>query len=335
MDTIEPAPIRTDLLDRDDVSEPLQVVPPVVAVVITSDPGPSLDAALGALAAQDYPSLSVLVLDNGSRTDPTPQIAKAMPRAFVRRRPAGDEDRVGFAAAANDALDAVEGAVFLLFCHDDVVPDPDAVRLLVEEAYRSNAGIVGPKFVDDAHPDLLVEVGMAVDHYGVPYSAIEPGEVDQEQHDAVRDVFFVSHEAMLVRTDLFHELGGFDPATFPGADDVDLCWRARLAGARVVVAPAARVRLRVDEATEAARRADSARVRAETAARVRVLLKSYSSLALIWILPTGFLLSVGEAVGSMLSGHVRRGFAMIGGWFVPLAHAGELGRARRAVQRSR
>ena len=62
---------------------------------------------------------------------------------------------------------------------------------MVEEAYRSNAGIVGPKLVDYDHPDVLLEVGMAVDHYGVPFSGIEPGEVDQEQHDAVRDVFFV------------------------------------------------------------------------------------------------------------------------------------------------
>ena len=112
---------------------------------------------------------------------------------------------------------------------------------MVEEAYRSNAGIVGPKVVDHDHPEVLLEVGMAVDHYGVPFSGIEPDEVDQEQHDGVRDVFFVSHAAMLVRADLFHELGGFDPATFPGADDIDLCWRARLAGARVLVAPAARV----------------------------------------------------------------------------------------------
>ena len=169
----------------------------------------------------------MLVLDNGSSDDPTPRIATAMPRAFVRRL----DTNVGFAAAANDAMALVEGATFLLFCHDDVVLGPDAVSVMVEEAYRSNAGIVGPKLVDYDHPEVLLEVGMAVDHYGVPFSGIEPGEIDQEQHDAVRDVFFVSDAVMLVRTDLFHELGGFDPATFPGSDDLDLCWRARLAGA--------------------------------------------------------------------------------------------------------
>ena len=225
MDTIEPA-ISAELLADDDETDAVQVAPPVVAVVVTSDPGPWLEEALTALAGQDYPSLSVLVLDNGSVEDPTARIAAAMPGAFVRRRAERAADGLGFPAAANEALDLVEGATFLLFCHDDVTPDRDAVRCMVEEAYRSNAGIVGPKFVDDERPEILLEVGMTVDRYGVPFSGIEPDEVDQEQHDAVRDVFFVSNAAMLVRTDLFHELSGFDPGTFPGADDVDLCWRA-------------------------------------------------------------------------------------------------------------
>ena len=47
---------------------------------------------------------------------------------------------------------------------------------------------------------------------------------------------------MLVRRDVFDALGGFEPAFAPHAEDVDLCWRAHLAGHRVVVVPQARVR---------------------------------------------------------------------------------------------
>src|SRR6187455_1271637 len=262
--------------------------PPVVAVVVTTG-GPWLDAAVASLAAQDYPGLSVLVLDNAGDVDPTARIATEMPTAYVRRLP----ENVGFAAAANEALGTVEGATFLVFCHDDVALDPDAVRVMVEEAYRSNAAIVGPKLVEYDDAGVLVEVGMAIDHYGVPFSAIEPGEIDQEQHDGVRDVFFVSHATMLVRADLFRELGGFDVATAPGSDDIDLCWRARLVGARVLVAPAARVRHRrataVDE--RRMRRQSPREARAATQARVRVLIKCYSATALLWVLPSGFALT--------------------------------------------
>jgi GT2 family glycosyltransferase len=337
METIEPSSIpASGLLEPDEDNggdEPVQVVPPVVAVVVTNNPGVWLEETLAALAAQDYPALGVLVLDNASIDDPTPRVATAMPRAFIRRR--ADDD--GFGAAANDALSAVEGATFLLFCHDDVALDPDAVRIMVEEAYRSNAGIVGPKIVDHDNPDILLEVGMAVDHYGVPFSGIEPDEVDQEQHDAVRDVFFVSHAAMLVRADLFRELSGFDPEAFPGADDVDLCWRARLAGARVIVAPGARVRHRratlVEERPTHASTASD--LGAATRSRVRVLYKSYSALALVWVLPVAFVLAAGEAVGLALTGRARRGWAVLTGWCRAFAHPRELRKARAATQQLR
>jgi GT2 family glycosyltransferase len=332
METIDPDSINAELLERDDDSEPAQVVPPVVAVMVTTADGPWFEESLAALGAQDYRALSVLVLDNGADVDPTDRIAAALPGAFVRHC----DSQPSFPAAANDVLASVEGAVFLLFCHDDVALDPDAVRLMVEEAYRSNAGIVGPKVVDRDQPDVLLEVGMAVDHYGVPFSGLEPGEIDQEQHDGVRDVFFVSHSAMLVRADLFHELGGFDTLTNPGADDIDLCWRARLAGARVIVAPAARAREGTSiDAERAARHQPPAELRSEVRSRVRLLCKSYSALALLWVLPVAFVLDMVEAVGLLITGRLARARAVVGGWISAFAHPGDLRRARAGAQRLR
>ncbi len=233
----EPLEATVDEASGAPVDDALAQYPPVVAVVVTRNPGPWLEATLESLHDQDYPELTVLVVDCGSAEDPTPRVADVLPRAFVRRL----DESAGFAGAANEALRTVEGATFLLLCHDDVVLDPPVVRVLVEEAYRSNAGILGPKTVSVENPEILLDVGRSIDRFGAPYTGIEPGEVDQEQHDGVRDVFYVTTATMLVRADLFQELEGFDPATFPGAEDLDLCWRARLAGARVLVAPDARV----------------------------------------------------------------------------------------------
>ena len=57
---------------------------------------------------------------------------------------------------------------FFLVCHDDVVFDPTAVRVMVEEAFRSNAAIVGPKLVDADDPSVLLEVGRTIDRFGGP-----------------------------------------------------------------------------------------------------------------------------------------------------------------------
>jgi GT2 family glycosyltransferase len=312
--------------EPDAVEEPTAAYPPVAVVLVTRNPGPWLEATVTGFVHQDYPDFTLLVVDCGSDVDPTPRVAAAFPGALVRRLGAG----CGFAAAANEALSVVEGATFLLLCHDDVVLDPSAMRVLVEEAYRSNAGIVGPKLVSADDPEVLLDVGRAIDRFGAPFTGIEPGELDQEQHDGVRDVFYVTTATMLVRADLFTELSGFDPETFPGSEDLDLCWRARLAGARVLVAPDARVAHReaADDRTSADRPDEVALART----RVRVLFTSYSVPTLLWLVPVGLVVGTIEAVGHLLTGHVRRARAAIGAWLSNLFHIGRWHASRTRAQ---
>jgi GT2 family glycosyltransferase len=216
---------------------PEAAAPQVVAVVVACDPGSWFEEGLAALVGQDYPELSVLVLDNGTE-DLTDRVAAVAPQAYVRRL----ERNLGFGASANAALEMVEGASYFLFCHDDVAADPGAVGILVEESFRSNAGVVAPKFVSWEDPRILLHVGMAVDKGAAVVDRVEPGEIDHGQHDSVRDLFLVPGGFTLVRADLFSEIGGYDARIFAMGEDLDLCWRAQVAGARVVVAPAARVR---------------------------------------------------------------------------------------------
>ena len=205
-------------------------VPAVVAVMVTTEPGPWFEEALSALAAQDYQELSILVLSNGSRSDEvTERVGRVLPDAFVRHLPG----RVGYGPTSNEVLEMVEGAAFFLLCHDDVAPDHDAVGRLVEEAFRSNAGVVSPKFVNWDDPRILLHVGMSCDKTGAVVDRILEGEVDHGQHDAVRDVFVAPSGCILVRADLFRELKGFDPGIVAMGEDLDLSWRsqvARLAG---------------------------------------------------------------------------------------------------------
>ena len=303
-----------------------EAAPPVVAVVVSRNPGPFLEEALAALGAQDYPTLSVLVVDAGSQSDPTARVAGALPTAFVRRLGGSP----GFGGAANEALAAVQGSTFFLLCHDDVIFDPSAVRVMVEEAFRSNAAVVGPKLVDAEDPSVLLDVGRAIDRLGRAHTGIEPGEVDQEQHDAVRDVFYVSSAAMLVRSDLFDELDGFDPETFPGAEDLDFCWRARLAGARVMVAPDARARHH--EAAEGRSERDAPRERDLARNRVRVLMTCFSFRSLLFAVPFGLTASFLEAIAFAVTRRRAQGFARLSAWWWNLLHLGRLRPARKRAQ---
>ncbi len=312
--------------------EPQPSAPPLVAVVVADQPGEWFEEALQAIGAQDYPNQSVLVIDGAGQDDLGTRVAAVIPDAFLRR-PKRTGRPPGFAAAANDVLDVVQGAAFLVFCHDDVAPEPDALRLLVEESLRSNAGIVAPKLVDWDHEDRLLSVGLSVDKTGATTSLVDRGELDQEQHDSVRDVFAASSACLLVRADLFAELGGFDAVMADYAADVDLCWRAQVAGARVVVAPEARVRHQ--EAGREQPGADPLRATLEPRNHLRAMLKCYTWLHLLRILPQAMIATVVEALVALASRRGHEAREVLGAWIWNLRHLGDLRPLRAGVRRTR
>lgn len=306
--------------------------PPVVAVMITKDPGDWFEQTLESLADQDYETLSVLVIDNGGSEDPTPRIAEVLPSAFVKRL---DQDR-GFSTAANEVLSSVEGAAFYLFLHDDVRLDPDAVTNLVAEAFRSTAGVVGPKLLDWHDPARLSSVGYSVDPYGVASPLAEPGELDQSQHDTSREVFAVSDAAMLVRADLFVALGGFEERVPYFGQDLDLCWRVHVAAGAVYFCPSARVAhlgafpIRHGRASDLEER-DRVRLRHQA----RSMLSNYEPFRLMRLLPAAFVLSLVDLLGSVLLGRFRRGADVLAAWGWNLLNLPGTMRSRSSVKRVR
>lgn len=207
--------------------------------MITAGPSPDLTSALTALAAQDYPALRIAVLVIGDES--VAAAVEGQARSIVSDPVVRGVGRgIGRAAAANQILDLVRGESGLFLLVDDSVRlAGDAVTRLVEELFRSNAGIVGPKLLDAERPTVIASVGFSVDRFGEVDDGLEPDEIDQEQHDAVRDVFGLSSVCLLVRADLFRRLAGFETDLERPVDSIDLCWRAHLSGARVVVVPAA------------------------------------------------------------------------------------------------
>ncbi|MEY2397158.1 MAG: hypothetical protein QOJ00_332 [Actinomycetota bacterium] len=325
----------------DQSAEPeLAAPPPVVAVMVTRNPGEWFDSALAALNAQDYDNLSILVIDAASDVDPTARVAAVAPDAFVRRLSTDP----GWAAAANESLGMVQGASYLLFCHDDAACAPDAVRLLVEEAYRSNAGVIGPKLVDWDDHFRINSAGVTIDKTGVVAPLVDPGELDQEQHDAVRDVFALDGAVLLVRADLAVTLGGFDPKLWPYGEDIDFCWRAQIAGARVLAAPAARaahrgasvggyrVGLGGPDADHraVARHRDGVRA-AEVRHRVRMVVTNYTPMHLVRVVPQLLLVELVELVYALLAGRPRVAGSIVQGWVELLRDPGGVRKARKRV----
>ena len=156
-------------------------VPPVVAVVVVHELGDWTADSLAALASQDYPNLQILVLSTSQQTD---EAATAIVDVCANNAPASVlrfmDSNPGFGAACNNVLVMVDGeSGFYLFIHDDAVLAADGVSRLIEELYRSNAGIVGPKIVSWDDVRQLQSVGVAVDRFGERDSVVSADEIDQ------------------------------------------------------------------------------------------------------------------------------------------------------------
>ena len=274
--------------------------------MVVYEPGDWFHTVLDGVAAQDYSNLKSLFLVIGDAGELPALIRAKVPNAFVR----AVDGNPGFGTAANEVLHLVEGENgFFCFLHDDVALDPGTIRLLVEEVYRSNGGIVGPKLVEWDRPRVLQHVGLAVDRFGEVDAMIEPGELDQEQHDAVRDVFAVPTACMLVRADLFRAIGGFDTAIEYTGDDIDICWRAHLGGARVLVVPTARARHRERLAD---RRADALNAARSARTRMRTVLTLTGAQRLPLVILQLVVMTLTESILFLLTGRLRLMLASLG-----------------------
>lgn len=309
-------------------SVPAPTVPVVVSVVVAS-PHPDLEATLEALAAQDYPHLQYLffvVGADGTDGEAARLIVDRLPGAVVR----SVVGNPGYGPTQNEAARMVEGDNGLfLFLHDDAAPAPDAVSVMVAEMFRSNAALVGPKLVEWDDPAVLQHVGLGVDRTGEVDPIVLPGERDQEQHDAVSDVFCVPSACIMVRADVLRAVGGFAPEIDFGGEEIDLCWRIHLSGGRVMVVPGAVVRHR-ENFTLRNPDIDLAELRERH--RVQTVLAATAPSRFVQVVALLVGLSLVEAVVGVVSGRSRRALTALATVFSTIVRVGSLRRRRARVQ---
>jgi hypothetical protein len=262
----------------------------VVAAIMAFDTG--LEPSLKAVQAQVYEVTRIVVIGGEEVTATAAEL--------------GVERHASLGGLVQDLEPDIE---YVWVVHGDALPRPDALTALTKEAARNDAAVVGSKVLDAADPEHLESVGSATDVFGDAYSGLDEGEVDLEQYDVVRDVAFVLGVSMLVRRDLLRGLGGSDPLLPPVAAGLDLSQRARLAGARVMVAPSAEV-MHVRSCGH------DFGSWSETAGRMRAMGKVYRPVTLVWVVPFDLLIGLVDGLVHLVLGQPRRlgGFLTAVGW---------------------
>lgn len=276
-----------------------------VAVVVNQVAGVDPTPTLECVAGQARPAVSVTVIGEGELED-----------VEVR---SNFEDVV---ASMSTDID------YVWILHGDAEPRPDALAALVDEAERHEASMVGSKLLVGGTRDTLEGVGSATDIFGEPYTGLDEGEVDLEQYDVVRDVAFVSSVSVLVRRDLLKGLGGLDTELAPVAAGLDLSQRVRIAGGRVMVVPSSEV-----FHWQRCGRGDGGW--REQSGRLRAMIKAYTPVTLLWLLPFAVVAGILDSLGSLILGRWRLGPRYLATWGWNIARFPSTLKARRGLSKVR
>lgn len=206
----------------------------MAAVVVEFGSGRALRRCLESLVTAGVDR--IVVVDNAGGLPLGPM--RGMPEALVIRAP----DNRGYGAGANLGVAAIGAAPeFVLVCNPDLVVGPGSVESLVAtlDAHR-DAAVAGPR---------LSEVGGAVYASGRRFPSVGESighgflghrwpdnpwtrryRVSGDDQLRSREADWVSGACLLVRTDAYLAVAGFDEGYFMYVEDVDLCWRLRRAG---------------------------------------------------------------------------------------------------------
>lgn len=203
----------------------------VTAILVVHDGAIWLPEVVASLASQTRPIDYTLAVDTGSADASVKLLKNARVASLSLPRDTG----FGAAVAAGlESLSKVENE-WIWLIHDDCAPQPGALEALLSAVVeRPHVAIAGPKLRGWYNRTHLLEAGVSIANNGARWTGLESYEYDQGQHDGIREVLSVSSAGMLIRREVFEELGGFDPNLGLFRDDVDLGWRAHVAGHKVI-----------------------------------------------------------------------------------------------------
>jgi len=212
----------------------------VAVIILTLNQREMTLQCLASLLALQEPSFDILIWDNGSQDGTVEAIRQTFPEVLVHHHPVN----LGVASGRNAAAELVIklfNPTYLLFLDNDMVLEPNFVNALLQPFSKDqNVGQTQAKLRFMHDRERLNDGGGAQINFLLwQITPVGYGELDHGQHDIAKKCIACGG-AMMVRTDLFQQLGGFDLTFDPfGPEDLDFSLRLQKAGYIALYAPQA------------------------------------------------------------------------------------------------
>jgi GT2 family glycosyltransferase len=174
----------------------------------------------------------IVLIDNASSDESVSYLRATYPNIRLVINPQNG----GFAKGYNDGLKYVDSKYYVLL-NSDVAVIPGWLEPL-HTAMERNAQIAAcqPKVLDYKNKLFFEHAGAAggfIDKFGYPFCRgrlFHHLEKDTGQYNQDVEIFWATGACMMVRSNIFHELGGFDESFFAHMEEIDLCWRMKNRG---------------------------------------------------------------------------------------------------------
>ena len=263
---------------------------PNVAVAILNFNGQALlESYLPSIGHSQKKSFNTYVIDNASTDNSISFCEEWFPEVELIKL----NQNHGFAEGYNRGLKQIDHKYVVLINSDVMVEENwlDPIVDLMEK--DSSIGACMPKIMSLEEPEKFEYAGASggmMDALGYPFCRgriFDSIEEDMGQYDDIQDVFWTSGAAMVVRNELFKNLGGFDKDYFAHMEEIDLCWRMKRAGYKLKVVPT----VKVFHLGGGTLNYDSPRkVKLNFRNNLATLLKNENGIRLIWLFPLRLML---------------------------------------------
>lgn len=217
---------------------------PSVAVVILNWNGLSyLKSFLPQVLETDYSNLQIIVGDNASTDGSVLFLEESYPEIRVIQ----NQVNHGFAGGYNQVLNQVEADYYVLLNSDVQVPK-NWIRPVIQVMEHDPMIAAAQPKIKSFHEPLKFEyagaAGGFLDKFGFPFCRgriFDVIEHDRGQYNDSVEIFWASGAALFVKSACWKQVGGLDPDFFAHMEEIDVCWRLKNMGYKVVYCPGAEV----------------------------------------------------------------------------------------------